>query len=345
MKISDYLKIIKLAIFSQLLIVILMNGILFSSLTVRMNPADVIYLNILIISMQLISLGYGFIKQRKKFRAFYTDTDGRIENKGVYESDFYLDLITGSLEKQQKAFREKEENYKEKGNEMQEYITQSVHDIKVNIAVCELLLDDKETENRDELSKQVEQMKFRINQLLHVSRANHYTQDLAAEEVDICLELRSAIQENALFFINRNIEIQTDLMPFSVISDKKWIHYIFSQILNNSSKYTPENGQLQIYVEQTEQSHNVHIRDHGIGIAVEDLPRIFEKGFTGRNGRLGTKSTGMGLYYAKKMAVILSIGLNVKSEQGKFTEFILIFYKLSDYYSAHSLDRMASIKP
>lgn len=73
-----------------------------------------------------------------------------------------------------------------------------------------------------------------------MTRANHYDQDILAGVVDVCHILRSAIKENALFFINKNIEIETNLKPFSVISDERWIYYIFGQILNNSSKYTPE---------------------------------------------------------------------------------------------------------
>lgn len=187
-------------------------------------------------------------------------------------------------------------------NELPENITQWVHDIKVNLAVCDLLIEEMDSESNGKFSSPIEQIKFQANQVLHVIRANHYNQDIAAEEVDVCQVLRSAIKENALFFIRKNIEITTDLQPIHVISDRKWIHYIFGQILNNSSKYSRENGQLHICTAEDEQAYYVRIKDHGIGIPEEDMQRIFDKGFTGRNGRIGTKSTGMGLYYAKQMA-------------------------------------------
>ncbi|MEY8742624.1 ATP-binding protein [Bacillales bacterium AN1005] len=165
-----------------------------------------------------------------------------------------------------------------------------------------------------------------------MTRANHYEQDIGAWEVNVCNVLRSAIKENALFFINKNIEIETDLHPFSVISDERWNYYIFGQILNNSSKYTPEGGTLQIKTKEDEQAYYVIIRDNGIGIPKEDIARIFDKGFTGKNGKIETKSTGMGLYYAKKMAEKLRVEIKLDSEEGNYTEFSIIFYKLSDYY-------------
>ncbi|WP_254520329.1 ATP-binding protein [Bacillus cereus] len=87
-----------------------------------------------------------------------------------------------------------------------------------------------------------------------------------------------------------------------------------------------------IKTNEDKQAYYITIKDNGIGISKEDLSRIFNKGFTGKNGKIGTKSTGMGLYYAEKIAKKLSVGIKVDSEEGEYTEFSIIFYKLSDYY-------------
>ncbi|MGP7816471.1 ATP-binding protein [Niallia sp. 01092] len=337
MKIADYLKINKLWMMSNITILIIINGILFSSISLEKSMADILYMDLLIVIIQLLIMYYGYIKQKRKYENVFTSSIDALEKKASNDGDFYINLLLKESRKQHNKFLEMEDDYKKRINEIQDYMTQWVHDIKVNIAVCDLLLEELEDESSKKFQNQIEQMKFRINHILHVTRANHYDQDIAAEDVDVCHLLRSAIKENALFFINKNIEIETKLKPFSVINDKRWIYYIFCQILNNSSKYTPEGGLLHIYTKEDEQAYYVNIKDNGIGIPIEEMTRIFDKGFTGKNGKVGTKSTGMGLYYAKKMAGTLSIGIDVKSEEGIYTEFTIIFYKLSDYYHVSSM--------
>lgn len=337
MRLRDYLKSHKLWMISNVIVWIIINGILFSSTATHKSFTDIFYMDLLIITIQVFTIYYGFIKEKKKYETVFTSSIESLAKKAASEEDYYMDLLLKISNKQHNKFLEVEEDYKKRINEIQDYTTQWVHDIKVNIAVCDLLLEEMEAGSSKKFSNQIEQIKFRVNHILHVTRANHYDQDIEAVEVDVCHLLRSAIKENALFFINKNIEIQTDLKPFSVINDKRWIYYILGQILNNSSKYTPVGGTIHINTKEDENAFYVNIKDNGIGISKEDISRIFDKGFTGKNGRKGTKSTGMGLYYAKKMAEKLSIGITVKSEEGQYTEFSIAFYKLSDYYHVSSI--------
>lgn len=337
MSIGDYLKINKLWIISFLVTAIIVNCIIISSITINMNLKDILYMDILIIIMQLSLMIYGYKKQKKNYDNIlkYIDKKKNIPQKDIYEEDFYLNTLLRILESQKKKYDDEGEYYKKAINCMQEDITQWVHDIKVNIAICDLLLEDMEieSENTNKFSYQIEQIKFRVNQVLYVTRANHYNQDFAVEEFDISREIKNAIKDNALFFINKNIKLTTQISEITFVSDKKWFHYIISQILNNSSKYTPNNGEVSIFTKEDEGAYYIHIRDNGLGISKEDINRIFDKGFVGSNGRVCTKSTGMGLYYVKKIAENLNIGIKVKSEKGKYTEVIIILYKLSDYYN------------
>lgn len=334
MSITDYIKLNRRWIVSNIIVLILINAIIYSSTTINRSLADLIYMDILIIVIQLTIMVYGFVKERNKYNRVLENI-GNTQRLATDKGDFYVDTLLEVVEKESERFHQREESYKFKINDLQEYITQWVHDIKVNIGVCDLLLEEINinNENIDKLNSQIERIKFNVNQVLQVTRANHYDQDFRAEKFDIAKEIKSAIRENALFFINKNIEIDTRLDSFALTSDKKWVHYIISQILNNSSKYTPINGQVSILTEEDERAYYLHIKDNGIGIPKEDMKRIFNKGFTGNNGRKNTKSTGMGLYYAKKMADKLSIGIDVRSEEGKYTEFIISFYKIADYYN------------
>ncbi|WP_066500999.1 sensor histidine kinase [Abyssisolibacter fermentans] len=334
MRIYDYLKINKLWFISNLAILMIVNCIMFSSIAINNTLEDIIYMDVLIIIIEIITIIYGFRKSKIKYDSILKEAEGKnIQREACYKGDFYVDTILEIKRRRNEEFYMKEEDYKRNINELQEYITQWVHDVKVNIAVCELLLEDIENVNTSKLCSQIEQIRFNVNQVLHVTRANHYNQDIIAEEFDISEEIKSAIRDNALFFINKNIKITTEIETFMVTSDKKWIHYIICQILNNCSKYTPNSGEITITSIENKKAYCLYIKDSGIGIQKEDINRIFNKGFTGKNGRTMTKSTGMGLYYAKKMAENLSIGIDVKSEEGKYTEFIISFYKLSDYYN------------
>lgn len=337
MSIGDYLKNQKLWLISNAIILIIINGILFSSAFDNRHSNDILYMDLLIVTIHLFTIYYGYMKDKKKYEHVTTSSIETLNKENSYKGDYFINLLLDASRKQQNKFLEIEEEYKEGINEIQDYTTQWVHDIKVNIAVCDLLLEEMEDESSKDFRNQIEQIKFRVNHILHVTRANHYDKDLVAGEVDVCHLVRSAIKENALFFINKNIEIHTDLVSFNVISDKRWIFYIFCQILNNSSKYTPEGGTLNISTKEDDYAYYVIIKDDGIGISKEDISRIFDKGFTGKNGKIGTKSTGMGLYYANKIAEKLSIGINVQSEEGEYTEFSIAFYKLSDYYNVSSV--------
>jgi signal transduction histidine kinase len=286
-------------------------------------------MDILILIIILIAFIYGFMKEKEK----YTDICNCSESINKKINDFHLNVFSKILEKENLEHMKKEESLINNINDFEDYITKWVHDIKINIAVVDLLLEDLEEDESKKIISQMEQMKFSVNQVLYVARANNYNVDIKSEEVTVGDEIKKAIKENAGFFINKNIEIILDVERFNIISDRKWINYILSQIINNSSKYTNENGQIHISSKEDSKAFYLHLKDNGIGIPKEDINRIFHKGFTGKNGRRRTKSTGIGLYYAKKMCTALNINLKVESEEGQYTEFILCFYKLADYYN------------
>ncbi len=329
MKIMDYIKINKIWLISNSIIFIIINCILYSSSTINKSFQDIIYMDILVLLTMLITFICGFIKEKNKYSNILKCGEN-LDNK---IKDFYLNVYSNMLEKQKLEHLKKEDKLKSNINDFEDYITKWVHDIKINISVIYLLLENFEEEKSQKIIHEIKQMEFSVNQVLYVTRANNYNLDIKSEQVSVKDEIKKAIKENAEFFINKNIEIKLEVESFSIISDKKWIYYILSQIINNSSKYTNEDGELYIFSKEDSKAYYLHIKDNGIGIPKEDINRIFNKGFTGKNGRTRTKSTGIGLYYAKKMCNNLNIYLEVESEEGGYTEFILSFYKLADYFN------------
>ncbi|WP_123053722.1 ATP-binding protein [Clostridium sp. JN-1] len=335
MKIVDYIRSNKIWLASYMIIFILINCILYSSTTINKSFQDIIYMDILIILTVIITFIYGLIKESHKYNNILQGNE-KLDKK---EKDFHLKVLSNMLEKQKLEHLKVEESLKSNINDFEDYITKWVHDIKINIAVVYLLLENLDEHESKKIISEMKQMEFSVNQVLYVTRANNYNLDIKSEQTVVKDEIRKAIRENAEFFMNKNIEITVAVKEFNIISDRKWIQYIISQIINNSSKYTNENGQLHIFSKEDSKAYYLHIKDNGIGIPKEDINRIFNKGFTGKNGRIKTKSTGIGLYYAKKMCNNLNIDLKVESEEGQYTEFILSFYKLADYFNVTSMSQ------
>ncbi|EJE7234754.1 sensor histidine kinase [Clostridium sporogenes] len=329
MKIMDYIKINKIWLISNSIIFIILNSILYSSSAINKSFQDIMYMDILILLIIFIFFIYGFIKEKNKYSNILKYSD-ELDNK---IKDFHLNVFSNMLEKQKLEHLKKEEKLKSNINDFEDYITKWVHDIKINISVIYLLLENFQEEKSQKIISEMKQMEFSVNQVIYVTRANNYNLDIKSEQVAVKDEIKKAIKENAEFFINKNIEIILEVEEFNIISDRKWIYYILSQIINNSSKYTNEDGQLYIFSKEDSKAYYLHIKDNGIGIPEEDINRIFNKGFTGKNGRIRAKSTGIGLYYAKKMCNNLNIDLKVESEEGEYTEFVLSFYKLADYFN------------
>lgn len=341
MKMTAYIKGQWEWIASQAGIIILVNLILFTSTPLAKTLGEIFYLDLLLLSAA--AAGY-FFHYRRLNKAYIkirqTMTAGQDLDWLFHESSTLtgenipgIGLMKELLAYKKGEFQQRENGYRQRMNDLKDYLTQTVHDLKGNLSVCEMVVNrlENETDSANKLRFQIEQMKFRINQALSITRANHYSEDIISENVDLEQAVREAISDNAEFFIAKNISIRSAIRPYHLISDKKWIHYIISQILNNSSKYTEKNGEMTISSQEDERGYHLRLRDNGVGIPPEELARVFDKGFTGSNGRTSSKSTGMGLYYAKKMADTLGIGLKVQSEPGAYTEFVLSFYMLSDY--------------
>ena len=172
------------------------------------------------------------------------------------------------------------------------YYTLWVHQIKTPIAAMDLLLQagpDRATEMEIELQK-------------------------IAQYVDMVL------QYLRLDSTDKDLVLQRCQTKWEVLSDEKWLCFLLEQLLSNALKYTPEGGKISIFLEG---ETNLVIADTGIGIAPEDLPRVFEKGFTGNNGRMDKKATGIGLYLCRRVTNLLGHTISIASEPGVGTQVLL----------------------
>lgn len=235
-------------------------------------------------------------------------------------------LFIQFLKKQQDKHMKSLETMKVERKEWQDYMTSWFHEIKTPIAVSRMTYETGGS--LESLEEEMDKIEHYIEQALYFSRLNDFHKDYLIQEMDLERIVKEVVKWHAKTFLAKKISIKLDIQQFEVLTDKKGLLFILNQLLSNSLKYTACNGSISIIVEKN--NRILRIKDSGSGIAVEDLPRVFDRGFTGKNGRQYHSSTGMGLYLAKKTAEKLGHTLTLSSEKDIYTEAIIYFPETED---------------
>ena len=199
--------------------------------------------------------------------------------------------------------------------EILDYYTTWVHQIKTPISTMKMVLEIEDTDEHRELLAELFRVEQYVEMVLSYLRLGSEYSDYVFKEYDLDKIIKQAIHKYAPQFVRRRIRLEYTPVDIKVLTDEKWLLFIIEQVLSNSIKYTKQ-GSVRITVTPDK---ILKIADDGIGIAAEDLPRIFEKGFTGYNGRYNKKSTGLGLYLCKTAADRLSHKMSAESTPGKGT--------------------------
>ncbi|MGR3741484.1 sensor histidine kinase [Companilactobacillus sp. DQM5] len=244
-------------------------------------------------------------------------------NQEELELNIILDIIF-------KLRHELTELNKSKSNQ-EEFIESWVHDIKVPLTALKLILE------KDDINLIKEQSNFEITninhlveQILYYSRLNNFANDYLIKQINLKDVVSTSLKNNMILFISKNISVNLSVDNLTVLTDEKWLEFIINQIISNSLKYTNSNGKINIEAQDNNGVITLKITDTGIGIKSEDIIRVFDKGFTGQNGRLSSsKSTGLGLYLAKKMSDKLGQELTIESEYNHGTTVNIVFPTLS----------------
>lgn len=219
------------------------------------------------------------------------------------------------LEKQIESMRN---DYISWQKDIQEYFSMWVHQIKTPITCLEIL-----TEDNKEMKMQLKSIDNYTNMAINYLKLNLHEKDMDISAVDVDNLLNMLIKKYSLLFINSHISLDFRKNGLKCITDSKWLSVLLEQILSNAIKYS-ENSQIILDSFKKDNSVVILIEDHGIGIPEEDINRIFDKGYSGFNGRLKQKSSGLGLYLAKSIADKLDIRLKVDSTVGQGSKFYVI---------------------
>lgn len=199
--------------------------------------------------------------------------------------------------------------------DMVDYYTLWAHQIKTPIAAMRLLLQSGDHPQNRELAAELFKIEQYADMVLQYLRLESESTDFVFARYDLDSIVRRAVRKYAPLFIRSRVALDYAPLSCTVLTDEKWLCFVIEQLLSNALKYTPT-GTVTISLEG---EVALVVADTGIGIAPEDLPRIFEKGFTGYNGRSDRKSTGIGLYLCRRILQKLGHGIDVQSEPGRGT--------------------------
>ena len=236
--------------------------------------------------------------------------------------DIRIDYYHKIIEKLYRELENETQKNKQKNTDMVDYYSMWVHQIKTPIAAMNFLLDNEEVDQKN-LQQELFKIERYVEMVLTYIRLDSISSDYVITKINLDEVVKDSVKKYATIFINKKIKLNYVSHETMVISDKKWLSFAFEQILGNSVKYSGAGGEITIETYE----NKLVIEDNGIGIKEEDLPRIFEKGFTGFNGRYEKKSSGLGLYLCKKTLDKLGHHIEISSKVGEGTRIEITFPK------------------
>lgn len=257
-----------------------------------------------------------FIKRHKRIQQFAKQIDqipeGFYENAHLIEQD-YLDIISNLSYEMQSQLSNSTAAY----SDMMEYYTVWAHQIKTPISAISLTVQNiEDDELRANLQAELLRIEEYADMVLNYLRLDSESNDFVFEKVSLDDIVKSEIKRFMPLFMNKKISVDYKPIEDIVITDKKWIGFCVGQLLSNSLKYSKMGTQIHIF---SDKKGEIVVRDEGIGISSEDCPRVFERGYTGYNGRREKKSTGIGLYLVKRTVDKLGCDVSLSSEVGQGT--------------------------
>ena len=293
-----------------------------------------IYIPLIIIGLYMISIIIEYFKRKKFYDnllKILEELDEKYLITEIIKTPNFLEgqILKNSLEQIDKSMLENVNKYKYMTEDYKEYIELWIHEIKIPIATSKMVIENNKNAITKSIDEELDKVENYIEQALFYARSNTVEKDYYIRKVVLKEIVNESIKKNKSSLIQEKISIDIHDLEIEVNTDNKWIVFILNQIIQNSIKYRKkENSVIEIYANQGKENVILYIKDNGLGIKQGEITRVFEKGFTGTNGRLSNKkSTGIGLYLCKKLCNKLGIGIELNSVQNEGTKVKLVFPK------------------
>lgn len=323
MKFSGYLRDKGIAVFIMAA-VLAVNGMLM----VFLETAPVVIL----VTEALFAVGYAavlltdYIPKRKYYRELEETLD-QIEEKTylaemIERPHFYEGRIVHKIiKKEEKYLNDIIAGQQSEMMEYYDYAQMWVHEVKTPIAVSKLIVENHKNETTLSLEEEINKIEFYVEQMLYYAKCASVEKDYKIERLSLRQVTASVLKKQSKIIIGKGVWPKLMNLDYEVLSDDKWLGFIIEQIVLNSVKYRAKDRKPEITFSAEKEKKHVRfdIRDNGIGIARSDLENVFQKGYTGENGRAFKKSTGMGLYLCRQLCLKMGIQIEIDSSEGEWT--------------------------
>lgn len=287
-----------------------------------------------IILVEIFSFLYEFFRRNTFYDNFshkLLELDQKYLITEILEEAHFLEgkIMVDSLYDINKSMLEYLNSYKKRLESYKGYLEMWIHEIKIPLSNILLHVHNQKGETDVLLLDQIKKLEDYMDQILYYARSEYAEVDYFIKECSLKKIINHVILRNKDSLLYHNVHIHIEPFEGEVLTDSKWLEFILNQIIINSVKYQAKNITFSLKIEKD--ITTLFIRDDGIGILKSDLSRVFEKSFTGKNGRHNTNSTGMGLYICHNLCKKLGHSITISSEVGKFTEVAISFFK-QDFY-------------
>lgn len=209
--------------------------------------------------------------------------------------------------------------------EYREYVERWVHEIKAPLTAARLICRELDGDTRRKLTAELSQIEAHVERALFYARAENPEQDCLFRQIELEKIAAQAIENHRSLLIQNGIRVEMENMNCAVYTDEKWAVFILGQLLQNAARYRGPEPVITLSAKPLGRQTQLIVHDNGIGIPAHELPRVFDRGFTGSNGRSRGGSTGIGLYLCRKLAVFLELELRMDSQEGAGTTVTLTF--------------------
>lgn len=342
MKFGDFLKDKALLIITVILALVSIEILL---LAYNIGILVRVYVAVIIILVLFISIFVEYRNKKQFYNQLLSNMEELQEKYLISEIIRTPDFTEGKILKEilqdtGKSMLENVNYYKNIQEDYKEYIELWIHEVKIPIAASKMIIENNKNStkysNQNDVIRSIDEELDKIEnyteQALYYARSNAVEKDYIVTKTNLKEIVNSAILKNKTSLLNEKVSLELDnLQATDVYTDSKWATFIVNQIIQNSIKYAKKE-EKKIEISSMEKNDKVilYIKDNGIGIKKGEITKVFERGFTGENGRIiGQKSTGIGLYLCKKLCDKLGLGIELNSEKDKGTEVRIIFPKNS----------------
>lgn len=335
MKLSRYLKD---KLYFKILFITFLSLIILLLVGFKVSLELIIVIISLLVIFAILVLIIEYLKKRSFYNEFVNIVDKLDKKYLVIEMlnspNFQEgEILYNELFEINKSMLENIKNYEISMNDFKDYIEMWIHEVKIPLSSLVLMIHNNKNNISSKMVDQVNRLDNYVDQVLFYVRAENAEKDYLIKKTELNKVINKIALKNKDYILENNICFSVLNCEKKVLTDSKWLEFIIDQIINNSIKYKRDiaSSFIKIYTEENNEEIRLIIYDNGIGIDAKDLPRVFDKTYTGTNGRLKSKSTGMGLYIAKNLCEKLGHKIAIESKVNEYTKVIITFNKESIY--------------